>query len=324
MVIVWRGLGIAVPILAGIAAVIMSYFFDDTRLGNAPYIGWSLISASVPVLLVGLASLSSGEEGEQGTGGWLQHTLFLIPVIAWFPIMLGGGIYLLMGEDDSDEGKTVAASRPAATTPEADAPAPLGETPLVKVAPTFEPFVVSDTPRTTRQWMSEIKRGAVCPSEAFAAWCEAAGAWADGDKGQLDDGDSVFVGLTIDLHGGKDLAAALRKPAISILVVRKEGDAVLGDLSTVETNPTVAATVDGLVGFFSAGGPKVEFDAGLAEFLRTLPKGASEVMSHGESGWSLAASVPTEIRRVGAHWVVFETHGDRAARVGMYTALPPA
>lgn len=134
----------------------------------------------------------------------------------------------------------------------------------------------------------------------------------------------MFVVLTVDLHGGKDLAAALRGPAISILALRKDGDVVLGDLSTVETNPTVAATVDGLVTFFSAGGRKVEIDTGLAEFLRTLPKGASEVMIHGEPGWSLAASVPTEIRRVGPHWVVFETHGSRAARIGMYTALPPA
>jgi len=329
MVIVWRGLGIAVPILLAISAAVMSLFFDDTRLGNAPYVGWSLVAASVPVLLVGLASLAGDDddgEREQSKGGWLQHTLFLIPVVAWFPMMLGGGIYLVTRDGDASEPASDTAAETASATPKPSTAAPTAAegNRAAKGPAKLESFMVSDTPRTAEQWMTEIGRAAGCPSEALSAWCEVANGWPGGSSGQIGAGESVFVGLTVDLHGGKDLAAAFRTPAISTLAFRSEGESVVGDVGTVGSNPTVVATVDALVKSFAAKGPKVQVDGGLAGFLRTLPGTASEAMSKKGAGWTLAGSVPTEIRRVGAYWVTFETHSDRIGRVGIYTDLPPA
>lgn len=98
MVVVWRGMGIVIPILLAVFAGLLSLVFDDTRLGNLAYTGWILIATAVPTALVALASLG-GEEG----GGWTKHSLFFVPVALWVPLLAGLGIYCLVQHHPASE-----------------------------------------------------------------------------------------------------------------------------------------------------------------------------------------------------------------------------
>ncbi len=97
MALIWRGFGIAIPILIGIAALILSFFYDDTRIGNFQYTGWVLIAAGIPTILVALITFGGDEEdGGESSGSWTDHALFYVPVALWVPILIGGGIYCLV------------------------------------------------------------------------------------------------------------------------------------------------------------------------------------------------------------------------------------
>jgi hypothetical protein len=89
--IIWRGMGIAIPIFAAITAGILALFFDDTRLGNLGYIGWILVITAIPTVLLALVTLG-GEE----RGSWARHTLFFVPVALWVPLLAGLGIFCLV------------------------------------------------------------------------------------------------------------------------------------------------------------------------------------------------------------------------------------
>lgn len=312
MVIVWRGLGIAVPIVVAIAAAIASLFFDDTRLGNAQYVGWTFVGAAVPVLLVGLASF-----GGEDKRAWLGHTFFLVPMLLWFPILLGGGIYLVLGTEDATtlEPATPAVEREAAG--DAKAPTHAGSEP---------PVLVSDEPRATAAWMTEIGKSTGCTSDdpASAAWCESAAGWSDGTPTGIEEGDTVFVGLTADLLVNKDLANALRNPRISVLAFHSEAGAVKGKVSTIQANPTVDATVAALIDTFANKADGLTLDAGLETYLRTLPKQASDAVTGDDHGYAIAASMTTELRQVGKRWVLIENHDDKSSRIGIYVRLPQA
>ena len=55
--IIWRGFGIVVPIVLLISAWITSYWFEDTRVGNTSYLGWTLLWAGIVLILAALAAL---------------------------------------------------------------------------------------------------------------------------------------------------------------------------------------------------------------------------------------------------------------------------
>ena len=96
MVFVWRGFGIMVPIVFAICAWITSYWFEDLRLGNSVFVGWSMFWASIPLTLVGLGTLMKPEPDENGkvevTG---PNDFFWIPIIIWGLVFLGTSIYLI-------------------------------------------------------------------------------------------------------------------------------------------------------------------------------------------------------------------------------------
>jgi hypothetical protein len=96
--IIWRGLGIAIPIFAAIVAGVLAIFFDDTRLGNLGYIGWILVITAIPTVLLALFSLGGTERG-----GWARHTLFFVPVAIWVPLLAGIGIFCLIKHHPASE-----------------------------------------------------------------------------------------------------------------------------------------------------------------------------------------------------------------------------
>jgi hypothetical protein len=55
MVIVWKGLGLIVPILLFVIGYIVSLFYEDKTLGNTNLLGWAFFYSSIIFILVGLA-----------------------------------------------------------------------------------------------------------------------------------------------------------------------------------------------------------------------------------------------------------------------------
>jgi hypothetical protein len=80
MVFIWRGFGLIVPIVFGICAWIVSYWYEDTRLGNASFMGWSMFYASIVLLLPGLAMWGSKDEED---GSKRYHDFMFVPVLFW-------------------------------------------------------------------------------------------------------------------------------------------------------------------------------------------------------------------------------------------------
>src|SRR5690606_11300858 len=112
--IIWRGLGILVFVILFISGWIMSYYFEDTRLGNGSFMGWSMLCSVVPTLLLYLAvikynikvkDLTPGEIPTEKSKVFTGHSFFFIPVVFWLPIFLVLGLILVIrsAPDSSEE-----------------------------------------------------------------------------------------------------------------------------------------------------------------------------------------------------------------------------
>lgn len=96
MVFIWRGFGIAVPIVFFLSAWITSYWFQDTRLMNAGYIGWSMLWAGIVLIFFALASFGQTlDENGQPTDKKAYNDFFWIPIWIWSLGFIGGSIYLI-------------------------------------------------------------------------------------------------------------------------------------------------------------------------------------------------------------------------------------
>lgn len=85
MVFIYRGAGLMVPILLFISCWIVSYWIEDTRLGNPEYMGWSMFWAGIPIFLVG-GLIAVGNSPDAETGEVPEKTycdLFFIPAWIW-------------------------------------------------------------------------------------------------------------------------------------------------------------------------------------------------------------------------------------------------
>ena len=98
MVIIWKGLGIIVPILLVGIGYLVSLFYEDKTLGNMNLLGWSLFSSSIVFILIGYFIARPSEEERNETGKKLtlwRHTFFFLPILFWGIIFLILSIYLL-------------------------------------------------------------------------------------------------------------------------------------------------------------------------------------------------------------------------------------
>ncbi|MCH2235760.1 MAG: hypothetical protein MK078_16080 [Crocinitomicaceae bacterium] len=102
MVFIWRGGGIIVPIFLVISGWLTGYAFDDVRFGNNVFMGWTMIWASIPLGLLGLAFIGMNapdpETGEQPPKS--RHDFFFIPVWIWALFFLVFGIYWVNKDPD--------------------------------------------------------------------------------------------------------------------------------------------------------------------------------------------------------------------------------
>lgn len=100
MIFIWRGSGITVPIFLFISGWIMSFWFPDTRLGNYPFIGWSMLWAGILLTLQGAAVWGGGvPDPETGEIPLKRgHDFFWIPVLFWGIGLIGLSIWLINKE----------------------------------------------------------------------------------------------------------------------------------------------------------------------------------------------------------------------------------
>ena len=99
MTIVWRGAGILVPILFVGSGLLMSIWYDNPTLGNGPYLAWTSMISGILCLLLGLATLP-GKTTDEETGQVVskkKHDFFFLPIIVWAILLLGLGIYNMIG-----------------------------------------------------------------------------------------------------------------------------------------------------------------------------------------------------------------------------------
>jgi hypothetical protein len=85
MVLIWQRSGIAIPIVFFICGWIVSNWFEDTRLGNTSFMGWTLFYTAIVTSVHALVVAGAKEEGDNGG----RHSFFWIPVGFW-PFILGG------------------------------------------------------------------------------------------------------------------------------------------------------------------------------------------------------------------------------------------
>ncbi|OFZ65851.1 MAG: hypothetical protein A3D92_12895 [Bacteroidetes bacterium RIFCSPHIGHO2_02_FULL_44_7] len=97
MVFVWRGSGITVPIFLFLSGFIMSNWYDDTRLGNYPFLGWTLFWAGIVLTLQGVAVWGGGKPDPDTGEVHIKkgHDFFWIPVLFWGLACIGFGIYFV-------------------------------------------------------------------------------------------------------------------------------------------------------------------------------------------------------------------------------------
>lgn len=113
MVFVWRGFGIVVPIVLLISGWITSYWFEDTKLGNSSYLGWTMLWAGIVLILAAIAALggNSDEEGNPVEESKKSvHSFFWLPIWVWCIVFIGLGTYFIFQggptSDSSDEAST--------------------------------------------------------------------------------------------------------------------------------------------------------------------------------------------------------------------------
>lgn len=100
--IVWRGSGITVPIFTFLSGYIMSFWYDDTRMGNYPYLGWTLLWAGILLTLQG-AAVWGGGKPDPDTGQIhvkKGHDFFYIPVLFWGLGWIALSLWLVNKEPD--------------------------------------------------------------------------------------------------------------------------------------------------------------------------------------------------------------------------------
>lgn len=100
IVFIWRGFGLIVPIVFGICAWIVSYWYDDTRLGNASFMGWSMFYTAIVLVLPGLMFWNDKDE-EDGTKR--HHDFMFVPILIWALGLGGLCTYVLLQRDSAPD-----------------------------------------------------------------------------------------------------------------------------------------------------------------------------------------------------------------------------
>jgi hypothetical protein len=167
-------------------------------------------------------------------------------------------------------------------------------------------------PEAAGDLFAALATAANCPDAAPTEriWCPAVAGWASAKLAPLPAKGQTFIGLSLELHEGRNQAAAILNPRISVLALAPEGEAGKASLTTLKgDNPQeqseIDAVVAGLGRMFASDGPAVEVPAGLNGYLDSMPGAAATALKADGNGWILGDG-KAQLRRIGEHWVTVE------------------
>jgi len=167
-------------------------------------------------------------------------------------------------------------------------------------------------PEAAGDLFAALATTAGCPDAApnHRIWCPAVAGWAGAKPAPLPAKGQTFIGLSLELHEGRDLATALINPRISVLALAAEGEAGKASLTTLKgDNPQEQSEIDsvvaGLARMFASDGAAVEVAAGLNGYLDSMPGAAATALKADGNGWIIGDG-KAQLRRIGEHWVTVE------------------
>ncbi len=118
MPLIWRGMGIIVPIIFLVTGFLYSWISGDPdkRLGNPDMLAWTSMISGILLTLIGLAALGMSSEDEQGNKKRAKHDFFFIPIVAWGGLLIVWCIYLFFfsGKSSAEPSPTGLVDKPAA------------------------------------------------------------------------------------------------------------------------------------------------------------------------------------------------------------------
>lgn len=118
MIIIYRGIGVLVPIIILITGFVVSIWIKDTRIGNPEFIGWTSFYSAILCLILGFLTFNPGEEKD--ANGQVRRKkrghFFFIPIVFWGPILGALSAFLLLSAGKKSD-EALAATHEAHTVP---------------------------------------------------------------------------------------------------------------------------------------------------------------------------------------------------------------
>jgi hypothetical protein len=272
-----------------------SFFFDDVRLGNLPFIGWNLAITAGLTSFIALATLGGEEKG-----AWLRHSFFFIPVLLWVPILAGGGTYALTRPGPEPVSSAAVQPKSAATVSRAKAKAkPAVKNPIPKK---------KNVAVAKRIWLGEKGELSAmpCPTKdpALSPWCEAVEGWDKATPSKLPPGGVTMVGLSIALNKNTDPKNPLARPSkISLLVLNNRTDTPTAQVTSIvgetkKETKELEAIRQSLLPALAGKGRRPKIDPEIAAYLKSLPDGTKSKVTKKNAAWVFEEPRHTEFRKL--------------------------
>ena len=105
MPLIWRGMGIIVPIIFFVTGLLYSLISGDPdkRLGNTDMIAWTSMISGILLTLIGFGALGMTNKDAQGNEKRASHDFFFIPIIVWGVLLGILSIYMFFFTGKSEE-----------------------------------------------------------------------------------------------------------------------------------------------------------------------------------------------------------------------------
>ncbi len=124
MPLIWRGMGIIVPILFLVTGFLYSWISGDPdkTLGNTTMLAWASMISGILLTLIGLGARSGATQDAQGNTKRSKHDFFYIPVFVWGLLLGGLSIYFFVTKGKASPIEPAASETSPTTPPTAQLP----------------------------------------------------------------------------------------------------------------------------------------------------------------------------------------------------------
>jgi hypothetical protein len=124
MPLIWRGMGIIVPIIFLVTGFLYSWISGDPdkTLGNTTMLSWTSLIAGILLTVLGLGAHNMTTQDSEGNTKRSKHDFFYIPVFIWGLILCGFSIYFFVTKGSATPVEPAATEASPTTPPEAELP----------------------------------------------------------------------------------------------------------------------------------------------------------------------------------------------------------